>query len=75
VSVLFNNQTDKNNNLVVYCTAQNDEGDEFLAGAIRINKEGYWVFHVGRKVILTCSNLKQLSKKISDMNKIDRNKL
>ena len=69
MSVLFNNQTDENKKLVVYCTAQDDEGDEFLAGAIRINKEGYYVFHVGRKAILTCYQLKQLSKKISDINK------
>lgn len=42
--------------------------EERLLGVIRKDYEGYWVFAPGRKVEMTCKQLRTLSEKISKLN-------
>lgn len=41
---------------------------EILVGALRKNDEGYYQFHPGRKVVLSCKMLRDIAEKLSELN-------
>jgi hypothetical protein len=64
MAIDYNNQKDG-----IACHGYNDDGDQFYIGFITPNSEGFYVIKVGRKVILTCLQLKLISQKLSKINK------
>jgi hypothetical protein len=52
----------------IACHGFNDYGDGFYIGFIKPNSEGYYVIKIGRKVTLSCLQLKLISKKLSKIN-------
>lgn len=44
------------------------DNDEFLFGAIRKDAAGYYWFHPARKVVMSCRMMREISKKLSELN-------
>ena len=41
---------------------------DVLMGALRKDGEGYYRFHAGRNVVMTCKHFRVVGKKIGDLN-------
>jgi len=52
----------------VYSESDKPPFNDILLGAIRKNEDGYYVFHVARKVILYVCHLRRLAAHISELN-------
>lgn len=58
-------------NIDVYtCDDQDDiTAEDKLCGIISKDENGYWRWHTNRKIVLTCGQLKQISLKLSELNR------